>query len=292
TGGHVTTTIGDLADLEASFSLPTVSVVIPALNEARNLEHVLPRIPGYVFEVILVDGNSADDTVAVARKLRPDIKIVQQNRRGKGNALACGFAACSGEIIVMLDADGSTDPAEIPAFVASLTAGADFAKGSRFAGDGCSRDITRIRRAGNLALNWLVNVLFGTRFTDLCYGYNAFWAHCMPSFGLSVGEAGERVWGDGFEIETSSTCESPARGRALPKYRAWRAAGFTARRTSTRCKTVGGCCGQSSANFGQGVTPASSPAGPSCPDHDLPWMTGFEPDPAIRRGPSAAPAGW
>ncbi len=194
--------IPELADLEATLLLPTVSVVVPALNEARNLEFVLPRIPDFVYEVILVDGNSTDDTVAVARRLRPDIKVVQQNRRGKGNALACGFAASSGEIIVMLDADGSTDPAEIPAFVASLVAGADFAKGSRFAGSGYSRDLTLVRRIGNLALNWLVNVLFGTRFTDLCYGYNAFWARCLPSFGIGVGEAGGEVWGDGFEIET------------------------------------------------------------------------------------------
>ncbi|HWC34901.1 MAG TPA: glycosyltransferase family 2 protein [Mycobacteriales bacterium] len=182
--------------------MPTVSVVIPAMNEARNLEHVFARIPNDVYEVILVDGHSVDDTVEVARRLRPDVKVIHQNRRGKGNALACGFAACTGEIIVMLDADGSTDPAEIPEFVASLLAGADFAKGSRFAVGGCSHDITPIRRLGNRALNRLVNVLFGSGFTDLCYGYNAFWASCLPAFGLSVGEAGEAVWGDGFEIET------------------------------------------------------------------------------------------
>jgi glycosyltransferase involved in cell wall biosynthesis len=196
------TRIAELDELETSLRLHTVSVVIPAMNEARNLEHVLPRIPAYVYEVILVDGHSVDDTVAVAQRLRPDIRVVQQNRRGKGNALACGFAAATGEIIVMLDADGSTDPAEMTAFVASLTAGADFAKGSRFAGDGYSRDLTWARRVGNLALNWLVNLLFGTRFTDLCYGYNAFWVRCLPSFGISVGEAGTPVWGDGFEIET------------------------------------------------------------------------------------------
>lgn len=194
--------VAELADFESSLRLPSISVVIPALNEARNLVHVMPRIPNDVYEVILVDGNSSDDTVDVARRLRPDVKVVRQNRRGKGNALACGFAACTGEIIVMLDADGSTDPAEIPAFVASLVTGADFAKGSRFVGDGYSSDITRIRSLGNRVLNHLVNALFGTRFTDLCYGYNAFWAHCLPSFGLTVGETGDAVWGDGFEIET------------------------------------------------------------------------------------------
>ena len=75
---------------------PRVSVVIPAMNEARNLPHVFERIPASVYEVILVGGYSVDDTVAVARQLRPDVRVVTQNRKRKGNALACGFAAAAG----------------------------------------------------------------------------------------------------------------------------------------------------------------------------------------------------
>ena len=120
-----------------------VSVIIPARNEARNLPHVLEALPAGLHEVILVHGHSVDDTIEVARRLRPDVKIIQQTRRGKGNALACGFSALSGEIVVMLDADGSADPSEIPAFVAALAAGADFAKGTRFHDGGGSHDITR-----------------------------------------------------------------------------------------------------------------------------------------------------
>jgi glycosyltransferase involved in cell wall biosynthesis len=182
---------------------PRVSVVIPTLNEARNLPHVFALLPADLHEVIVVDGNSTDDTVAVARALRPDVRIVRQTRRGKGNALACGFAACTGDIIVMLDADGSADPREIPAFVEALIAGADFAKGTRFAAGGGSSDITPVRRAGNYGLNLLVNVLNGTRYTDLCYGYNAFWRHCLPTLSLHAGYRGDQMrWGDGFEIET------------------------------------------------------------------------------------------
>ena len=172
---------------------PRVSVVVPTLNEAANLAHVLPRIPGDVFEVLIVDGHSIDDTVEVARTVLPDVRIVLQDGKGKGNALACGFAAARGDIIVMIDADGSTDPAEIPQFVAPLLGGADFAKGSRFAPGGASLDITPLRRLGNRVLNGTVNVLFGTRYTDLCYGYNAFWARCLPHMHVTC---------DGFEVET------------------------------------------------------------------------------------------
>ena len=126
-----------------------VSVVIPTLNEADNLPHVFERMPPEVAEVVLVDGKSTDGTVEVAKSLRPDIVVVNQTGKGKGNALAAGFWAATGDIIVMLDADGSTDPAEIPRYVAALLAGADFAKGSRFIAGGGSADITTIRRIGN-----------------------------------------------------------------------------------------------------------------------------------------------
>jgi glycosyltransferase involved in cell wall biosynthesis len=191
--------------LKSRRSRPTVSVIVPALNEGKNLPHVAARMPD-VDELILVDGGSVDDTVDVAVRLWPGVRVIEQNRRGKGNALACGFAAARGDIIVMIDADGSTDPAEIPRFVQALCDGADFAKGSRFMAAGGSADITRLRRAGNRALNGFVNLLFGTHYSDLCYGYNAFWAHCLPVFDLDYVSAapadGGKLWGDGFEIET------------------------------------------------------------------------------------------
>ncbi len=180
-----------------------VSVVIPALNEARNLEHVFAALPAGLHEVIVVDGHSTDGTPEVARHLLPSVQLVTQTRKGKGNALACGFAAATGDIIVMIDADGSTDPAEIPSFVAALVAGADFAKGSRFIPGAGSSDITRLRRLGNRALGMVVNAMFGTSYSDLCYGYNAFWAKHLPVFGLIADSPGQQsVWGDGFEIET------------------------------------------------------------------------------------------
>lgn len=172
---------------------PRISVVIPARNEAQNLYHVLPYIPSIVEEIILVDGHSSDNTIGVAQQLLPSIHIVEQIGSGKGDALCAGFAACTGDIIVMLDADGSADPAEIPRFIEALVAGHDFAKGSRFIKGGGSHDITGIRRAGNYVLSILVNILFLTHFSDLCYGYNAFWRYCLEGIAIEC---------DGFEIET------------------------------------------------------------------------------------------
>jgi len=172
---------------------PRVSVVIPAMNEAENLPFVLPRVPAAVDEVILVDGYSTDNTVEFATALMPHIRIVAQEGRGKGAALRSGFAASTGDIIVMLDADGSTDPAEIPLFVGALLAGADFVKGSRFLLGGGTADMPLHRKLGNRAFVLLTRILFGARYTDLCYGYNAFWAEAVEGLQLSA---------SGFEVET------------------------------------------------------------------------------------------
>lgn len=201
--------LGDLSDPRSCSA--RVSVVIPTLNEAANLPHVISRIPEWVHEVIIVDGHSIDDTVAVARALWPSVRIILQDGRGKGNALACGFGAAVGDIIVMLDADGSTDPAEIPRFVQPLLDGADFAKGSRCIEGAGSADLSPLRSAGNSVLTGLFNMLYGRQYSDLCYGYNAFWSRCLQDM---------RVDCDGFEVETlihvriaraaRSVCEVPS----------------------------------------------------------------------------------
>ena len=170
-----------------------VTVVVPAMNEEGNIAQVLGELPDGLHEVILVDGNSKDDTIAVAREAYPSIRVTSQNGKGKGDALRTGFAAATGNLIVMLDADGSADPAEIPRFIEALEAGADFAKGSRYLPGGGSADITLLRKIGNGFLSGTANMLHGTHFTDLCYGYNAFWVRCLPFISLDV---------PGFEVET------------------------------------------------------------------------------------------
>jgi Glycosyl transferase family 2 len=170
-----------------------VSVVVPAMNEEQNIGHVLKRLPQGLHEVILVDGNSEDNTIEAARQAFPEIRVLVQSGRGKGDAFRTGFAAVTGNLVVMLDADGSADPAEIPSFIEALEAGADFAKGSRYLEGGGSADITFLRKLGNSVLSGTANLLHGTHFTDLCYGYNAFWTRCLPFISLDV---------PGFEVET------------------------------------------------------------------------------------------
>lgn len=173
---------------------PRVSIIVPALNEADNLQHVLPRIPDDIHEVILVDDHCTDATVDVARQLRPSIRVVRNERApGKGNALQVGFEAATGDIVVALDADGSSAPEEIPLFVGALLSGADYAKGSRFIQGGGTSDMPWHRVWGNRAFVYAVRALYGGRFTDLCYGYNAFWVYAVPVL---------RLDGSGFEIET------------------------------------------------------------------------------------------
>jgi len=184
--------LSQLTDLQPRAVAPAVSVVIPTLNEARNLPHVLSRIPDE-YEVVLVDGHSTDGTVEVARAIRPSTRVVYQRGRGKGDALRAGFEVVSGDVIVMLDADGSARPEEIRAFIDALVEGADFAKGSRFLEGGGSADITRLRMLGNRLLTRFVNILFGTAYTDLCYGFNAFWRYCLSDMNVDC---------DGFEVET------------------------------------------------------------------------------------------
>jgi glycosyltransferase involved in cell wall biosynthesis len=175
---------------------PRVSVIIPAVNEEANLPFVLPQIGTWIDEVILVDGNSVDRTAAVASSLLPDVRLVQQPGRGKGDALRAGFEAAQGDIIVMLDADGSTDPREIPLFVGALAAGAEFVRGTRFAQGAGTADMSFLRRCGNRLLVRAVRALFGGHCSDLCYGYVAFWKRLLPQLAPDV---------DGFEIETQMT---------------------------------------------------------------------------------------
>jgi glycosyltransferase involved in cell wall biosynthesis len=207
---------------------PRVSVVIPALNEARNLPWVLDRLPFGLHEVVLVDGGSTDGTVAVAKEHRPDIRVVGQHAPGKGAALAAGMVAATGDIVVMIDADGSMDPMEIPAYVGALVAGADLVKGSRYVAGAHSHDLTFLRNFGNKVLSITANLLHRQRWSELCYGYAAMWADVIDQMEIAELARGNEAevlqlratqgpkrpiaYGHGFEIEALLFCRAARHG--------------------------------------------------------------------------------
>jgi glycosyltransferase involved in cell wall biosynthesis len=161
-------------------------LVIPVRNEARNIAWVLGQIPESVTEIILVDGHSTDVTLTTARSYRPDIRVVHQEGAGKGDALRTGFLAAKGDIIVMIDADGSMAPQEISHYLHFLTNGYDFVKGSRFISGGGSLDITWFRSLGNKFLLTVFNSLYDAQLTDLCYGFCAFHRRYLEHLNLSA----------------------------------------------------------------------------------------------------------
>ncbi len=176
-----------------SSKTPTVSLVVPTLNESSNLRHVLPLIPEWVTEVIIVDGHSTDGTVETALELLPNAKIVMATERGKGAALIAGFRAAECDIVAAIDADGSMNPIELHAYVGQLMAGSDMVKGSRFMQGGGTTDMEFHRKLGNWGLMVVVNLLFRGGYSDLCYGYFAFWRSALEVLDPDV---------TGFEIET------------------------------------------------------------------------------------------
>lgn len=190
-------------DRPAEKSAATVALIIPTKNEAGNISWVLEQVPPCVDEVVLVDGHSSDATVVTARCARPDLRVVHQDGIGKGDALRAGFLATEADIVVMIDADCSMSPQEIPHFLHFLATGYDFVKGSRFMAGGGSHDITRLRRWGNRTLVSVVNVMYEEQLTDLCYGFCAFHRRYLPFLDLTSA---------GFDVETKLTLSALAAG--------------------------------------------------------------------------------
>jgi glycosyltransferase involved in cell wall biosynthesis len=163
-----------------------VSLIIPCLNEAPNLSFVLqeiPRIPE-IFEIILVDGRSTDNSVSIAKAIRPDIRVVTQPGRGKGDAILAGAREALGEWIMILDSDGSHRPEEIPRYIGEVKRGYDLVKGSRYLPEGQTQDNTWDRTLLTKITYAVANLLWGTRFTDI--GYGMFIANRRKFLNLSL----------------------------------------------------------------------------------------------------------
>lgn len=167
-----------------------ISLIIPTLNEAKNLPFVLRQIPQYVDETVIVDGYSTDNTAEIANQL--GCKVYYDNI-GKGSALIKGVQVCTGDYIIMMDADWSHRVEELGLLIEGLEVGYDFCMGSRFIQGGGSDDMTFIRRLGNKFFVHIVNIFFGTNYSDLCYGYRAFRKEVFKDLNLKS---------TGFSIET------------------------------------------------------------------------------------------
>jgi len=173
-----------------------ISIVVPTLNEEGNIRHMLEGVSKVMrdkerrYELIVVDGHSKDHTVDIARGF--GARILYENI-GKGNALALGLRAAKGDVIISMDADLSHIPEELNLLIAGVEAGYDVCMGSRFASGGGSDDMPRFRRFGNSIFVHLVNVFYGSHYSDMCYGYRSFSRKAVSSMHLTE---------KGFGVET------------------------------------------------------------------------------------------
>jgi glycosyltransferase involved in cell wall biosynthesis len=246
--------------MNASPLATRVSVVIPAKNEARNIGWVLGRMPSVVDEVIIVDGLSTDGTLDVAKMIEPDVVVIHEMRPGKGAAMRAGMSAARGEFVVLLDADGSMDPVEIDRYVDQLALGFDLVKGSRKLPGGGSTDLTPLRDFGNARLLDLANLLFGTDFTELCYGFVGLRRSAIAALQLDA---------DGFEIETQIVTRAVRAGLRIvevPSMEAPRRYGESNLRTfRDGWRVLRTMLAERLAGGLPAVTPASSPVGVAIP---------------------------
>ena len=173
---------------------PYVSIVIPTLNEQRNINALISGIKRVIgdhdYEIIVVDGNSTDKTVSIAKRL--GAKVLHENV-GKGYALRKGILAAKGDVIISMDADLSNRPNELKLLIAGIEAGYEICTGSRFLTGGGSDDMPLLRQFGNKVFVSIVNLLYGSRYTDMCYGYRSFSRKAVRELNLKE---------DGFGIET------------------------------------------------------------------------------------------
>src|SRR5436190_21687010 len=165
-----------------------VSVVIPCLNEAQNIECCVTAAleqferMGIAGEVVVADNGSEDDSAQLAK--RAGARVVVERRRGYGSAYRAGFAAARGRYIVMADADLTYDYEEIPRFVAALDEGAEMVIGDRMDNIQPGAMPWLHRYVGNPVLTGLLNMFFSTGVNDAHCGMRALRRDVLPRLAL------------------------------------------------------------------------------------------------------------
>ena len=152
--------------------MPKVSVIIPALNEVGSIGAVLNDIPkDRVDEVLVADGGSTDGTVELVTKL--GYSIITQAQKGFGAAIDNGFKQAKGDIVVVLNADGSQNPKDIPKLLDKIDEGYDLVLASRYSPGGGSEEDTFTHFIGNKIFTFLCNMIYKVNVSDVLYFFLA-----------------------------------------------------------------------------------------------------------------------
>ncbi len=156
-----------------------ISIVIPAKNEAANLQALLKQIKTVApdAEILVIDDGSTDDTSLIAKNADATV-IKHPYSQGNGAAIKTGARKAKGDIIIFMDADGQHDPNDIPDLLAKLEEGYDMAVGARHV----STQSSWLRKIGNAFYNWLASIMTGHRIEDLTSGYRAVRADKFRKF--------------------------------------------------------------------------------------------------------------
>ena len=172
-------------------SQPTVTVILPTLNEEETIGEVIDEIPrailkekGYQIEVLVVDGDSIDLTRQIAQGRGAEVII--EPRRGKGRAMRTAFEQVKTDFVFMLDADYTYPAVYIPDMLDMLHQGCDVVIGSRLEGEKEKGAMTRLNTIGNHLLTLMANILYLTRISDLCTGYWGLKGNIIPRLRLSA----------------------------------------------------------------------------------------------------------
>ncbi len=153
-----------------------VSLIIPTRSEAGAIGRVLAEIPkNIIYEIIVIDGHSQDNTAKEARAQlrRGKDKFILQKKKGFGAALLEAFKKASGDVIIIMNGDGSHNPKNIPSLIKKIREGNSYVMASRYARGGKSDDDTIVRFIGNRALTFLTNLIHNTGVSDSLYFFTA-----------------------------------------------------------------------------------------------------------------------